>query len=149
MTAVETLVVDASVGAKWVLAEQHSDRAMALLDSAGRGDTVLVAPDVYVPEVTNIVWKSAHLRGDLTRDEAREALDKLLATLPELTSTADLAGQALELALTFGHPSYDCQYVALAVRLGCSVVTADRGMIRAFGPATGRVIDIADFNAGR
>lgn len=110
---------------------------------------MLMAPDVYVPEVTNIVWKSAHLRGDLTHVEAREALDKLLGTLPELSPAAGLAAQALELALTFGHPSYDCLYVALALRHACPVVTADRGMLRAFGPATGRVMHIADFSARR
>ncbi len=147
MTPAETLVVDASVGAKWAVAEPDSDRAIALLDSATRGDTSLLAPDVYVPEVTNILWKSAHLRGDLTRDEAREALDTLLGTLPELTPAAGLAAQALELALAFEHPSYDCLYVALALRHSCPVITADRGMLRTFGPATGRVIDIATFDA--
>ena len=143
MTTAEKLVVDASVGAKWVLAEPDSDRAIALLNSASRGDTSLLAPDVYVPEVTNIVWKSTYLRGDLTRDEARDALDRLLGTLPQLTSAAGLAAQALELALAFGHPSYDCLYVALALRHGCPVVTADRGMLRTFGPATGRVMHIS------
>lgn len=143
MTATETLVVDASVGAKWVLAEPDSDRALALLASASRGDTSLLAPDVYVPEVTNILWKSSHLRGDLTRDEARDALDRLLETVPPLTPAAGLAAQALELALAFEHPSYDCLYVALALRHGCPVVTADGGMLRTFGQATGRVIHIS------
>lgn len=143
MTTAEQIVVDASVGAKWVLAEPDSDRALALLSSATRGETSLLAPDVYVPEVTNIIWKSTHLRGDLTRDEARDALDGLLGTLPRLTPAAGLAAQALELALAFEHPSYDCLYVALALRHSCPVVTADRGMLRTFGPATGRVVHIS------
>ncbi|UKJ74068.1 type II toxin-antitoxin system VapC family toxin [Azospirillum brasilense] len=34
------------------------------------------------------------------------------------------------LALEFGHPVYDCLYLALARRLGIPVVTADRRFIQ-------------------
>ncbi len=145
MITVDRLVVDASVGLKWVFPEPGADRARALLAAVARGDLRLLAPDLYVAEVTNALWKRAHLRGDLSADEAREALDRLLGALPEIFPGAALASQALELAHAFGRPVYDCLYVALALRAGCPLVTADRSLVRAFAPATGRVSHLDDF----
>ncbi|MYB40852.1 MAG: type II toxin-antitoxin system VapC family toxin [Chloroflexi bacterium] len=144
---VGSLVVDASVAVKWVIPEEGSDRARALLDAAARGEARLLAPDVYVAEVANVLWKRSHLVRDLRDDEAREALDNTLATLPTLVPSAALASQALELALAFGRSLYDCLYVALALRAGCPLVTADRRLVRAFAPATAQVIDLDEIDA--
>ena len=67
--------------------------------------------------------------------------------LPAIVPAADLASQALELAFAFGRPLYDCFYVALALRAGCPLVTADRRLVRAFAPATGQVIALDEFEA--
>lgn len=144
---VASLVVDASVAVKWVIPEEGSTRARALLGAAARGEARLLAPDVYVAEVANVLWKRSHLIGDLRDDEAREALENTLATLPTLAPSTALASQALELALTFGRSLYDCLYVALALRASCPLVTADRRLVRAFAPATGQVIDLDEFEA--
>ena len=130
-----------------MLPEDDSDIALALLAQNQRGEVQLVAPDAYLPEVTNALWARSHLRDDLTANEARDAMDRLLLMLPSLAPSSGLAVQALELSLAFGHAVYDCLYVALAIQNGCSVITADRAMIRTFGRATGRVIDIATFGA--
>ena len=145
MNAPDRYVVDASVGVKWVLPEPGSDRARRLLASVARGRTALLAPDLYVAEVANVLWRRCRLRGELLEDEAREALAELLGALPELVPAEALAAQALELALAFRHPVYDCLYVALAVREGCSLITADRRIALAFGPATGRVMLLEEF----
>ena len=145
MTTASQYVVDASVGLKWVLPEEHSDVARALLARARREEVQLLAPDAYLPEVTNALWARSHLRDDLAPDEARDALDRLVVTLPSLIPSGGLAIQALELSFAFGHAVYDCLYVALAIQQGCPVITADRAMNRTFGRATGRIIDIADF----
>lgn len=145
MIDIDRLVVDASVGLKWVFPEPGADRARALLAAATRGDLQLLAPDLYIAEVTNALWKRVHLRGDLSADDAREALDRLLGTLPEIVPGAALAAQGLELAGTFGHPVYDCLYVALALRAGCPLITVDRSLVRAFGPATGQVSHLDDY----
>lgn len=41
------MVVDASVAAKWLVAEPLADKALALLG----GDDELIAPDLFLPEV--------------------------------------------------------------------------------------------------
>lgn len=47
------LVVDASVAVKWFLVEPGDREALALLDAAES----LVAPELIVAEVVNVVWK--------------------------------------------------------------------------------------------
>jgi predicted nucleic acid-binding protein len=59
-------------------------------------------------------------------------------------SSESLAQQALELARTLDHPTYDCLYVALALREEATLVTADRRLLRTLGPAFNQIIDIDD-----
>ena len=60
-------------------------------------------------------------------------------TLAVLVPTAPLAEQALQLAFGFRRPAYDCFYVALALRQSCPLVTADRSLFNAVGPAVSNV----------
>ncbi len=46
------LVVDASVGLKWVLPERDSHMAQALAVS----DETLLVPDFWLGEATNVLW---------------------------------------------------------------------------------------------
>ena len=78
------LVVDASVGLKWVLQEADSHLAHALVVS----DEVLLVPDFWLNEACNVLWLQVR-RGVLTSEEAREGLD-LLRTQIEPTPTAEL-----------------------------------------------------------
>lgn len=141
------LVVDASVVVKWVLPEADSPRAREILDRQADGDIELFSPETVVSETGNAIWKRCRLMGELDEDRARRAFDAVLTLLPDLTSSRPLAAQALELALTFRHPVYDCVYVALALQRGCPLVTADRRLVRALGPATGHVVHLDDWTA--
>jgi len=114
-----TLVVDASVALKWVLDETESDLAAGLLTQD------LIAPSLWLIEAANALWRRAQ-QGQLTSTEVTERLVELLNA--PVTSTAvdgDLLAAA-ELALELGHPIYDCLYLAMAIREGAVVVTADR-----------------------
>lgn len=109
------------------------------------GDIEAFAPDTIVSEVGNAIWKRCWLLGEIDDEGARRALDGVLTILPDLTPGLPLAAQALELALTFRYPVYDCVYVALALQHGCPLVTADRRLVRALGPATGHVVHLDDW----
>jgi len=122
------LVVDASVGLKWVLQEPDSHLAEALARS---GEELLV-PEFWLNEATNVLWVQVR-RKLLTADEAREGL-ALLRTQVEPTPTAELGlhDVALEIGLAIGHSTYDTFYVAFALAVGATnVVVADRPFARA------------------
>ena len=129
-------VIDASTALKWVLQEDGSEAAAALLD--GRS---LHAPALLFPEVANALW-SAVRRGRLSEVEAADALD-LLSRAPLRLPTAEpsLANRALQLSFLLNHPVYDCTYLALAMQREVPVVTADRR----FALAAARVPKAAPF----
>ena len=113
-----SLVVDASVALKWVLDETGRDAADALLDED------LVAPSLWLVEAADALWKRAR-RGEITAEEATERLAELYNAPVTSTPIEDDLPAALDLAHALGHPVYDCLYLALAIREGTQVVTAD------------------------
>ena len=119
-------VVDASSAVKWVLPEPGADVAARL---RGPG-YVLHAPELLLVEVANIFWK-AERRGDLTAADAADGLDIIRSGIPYLYPDAGLSSAALAIALSTGRAVYDSLYVALAVRLGAEVVTADDRLVNA------------------
>ncbi|MCC6908599.1 MAG: type II toxin-antitoxin system VapC family toxin [Phycisphaerales bacterium] len=121
-----TLVVDASVAAKWFLPEAGSREASALLHSAHR----LIAPDLLWIEVAAVAWKAAR-RGGLSADEARQiAAD--CATFPvEIFESLPLLPRAVAIAAAADRTVYDCVYVALAERERARMITADARLVNA------------------
>lgn len=134
------LVVDASVAVPWAVPEPGDEAALRIRDAFAAGRVELLAPGLFVAEAANALWKKCRLRGELTEQEARHALGLLLAALPELVPEAPLAPQAMELAITYRHPVYDCLYVALALRERCPLVTADGALHATFAPTLGRLV---------
>jgi predicted nucleic acid-binding protein len=121
-----TLVVDASVAAKWFLPEPDAPAALRLLDDRYH----LAAPDLIRSEMGNIVWK-LHARGVLDTDEAFEMIEHFLSMPLEIHASTFLLAPALEIAIATKRPVYDSLYLALAVELGGTVVTADERWVNA------------------
>jgi predicted nucleic acid-binding protein len=123
-----TLVVDASVGLKWVLQEADSKLAERL----ARCEADLLVPDFWLNEACNVLWLQVR-RKLFTPDEAREALALLRAQV-EPTPTAELGLHdiALEIGLAVNHSTYDTLYVAFALAMGAEkVVVADGSFVTA------------------
>ncbi len=119
-----TLVVDASVALKWVLAEADSHLAQALAE----GREELLVPDFWLNEACNICWLQVR-KGRWSASEAREALDLLRGLVPPTpTGDLDLHDVALDIGLAVNHSTYDTLYVAFAIAAGA------RGVVVADGP---------------
>ena len=70
-------------------------------------------------------------RGDLTDDEARGALAELETAAIQLVTDAALAEEAYAVARRLGWAkTYDAEYVALAQRRGCPLLTVDARLAR-------------------
>lgn len=125
-----TLVVDASVGLKWLVKEEHSGFAYAVL--AGRDS--LIAPPLFRVELASAVRKKIRL-GELPAGTA-QALVAEIADVPvfEMPTGALLLG-AMSIALRFNRSIYDSLYVALALQERCALVTADRRLYDAVAPS--------------
>lgn len=123
------LVVDASVAVKWLLPEPDRPLARRLLTEG----EPLCAPDLVLAEVGNALWKN--VRRGMPAGPLREGWDILPSCFRSLVPMAELAGEALALALRHDHPVYDCFYVALARRESAPLVTADSRLAERLAPA--------------
>jgi predicted nucleic acid-binding protein len=122
------LVVDASVAVKWFLVEPGDREALALLDAA----EPLVAPELIVAEVVNVVWKRL-MAGAIEVSQAADVPQELQRLFAQLFPLGPLADRALEIAHQLRHPAYDCFYLALAETQGARLVTADRRFAQRIG----------------
>ena len=126
--AADELVLDASIGIKWHLAdEEHSDLAQNLLRQYRTGDVGLVAPAHIHYEVFNALLVASLLRRPrLTPEDAIAATDEFLRlAIPTVTDDA-LLRAARALVYRWGCAFYDGLYLALAERLNRRLITADR-----------------------
>jgi predicted nucleic acid-binding protein len=118
-----TLVVDASVGLKWVLQEPDSHLAEALV----RIEPNLLIPDFWLNEATNVLWLQVR-RKLFSPEEAREGLSLLRAQLePTPTAHMRLHDVALDIGVAINHSTYDTLYLAFAIAMGATAVVAADG----------------------
>lgn len=122
------LVVDASVGLKWVLQEADSPAAERL----ARSEAAVLVPDFWLNEACNVLWLQVR-RKLLTPQEARDGLVLLRDQVPPTpTADLDLHDLALEIGLAINHSPYDTLYVAFALAMGADkVVVADGPFVTA------------------
>lgn len=97
---------------------------MRLLDLLGDA-TVVLAPDLFVAEVTNAFWKYV-AAAEMSIDEASAALETSLDLVDSLLPVSAFAREALREAAVHRHPVYDLCYAIAARREGASILTVDR-----------------------
>ena len=120
------VVVDASVAAKWVVAEDHSAGAALLLECEE-----IHAPEHWMAEAVNVLWSKV-LKGDLERGDAEERMIALMRAPVIGTPIAGLMSRAFAISVEHAVTIYDSLYVALAMERGIPVVTADERLVRRF-----------------
>ena len=131
------IVIDATVAIKWYIKEEGTDEADNLLT----GEQELVAPELIRTEVIAVIrkqiWHSVPkqsidlLCGRWTRD-----LQEMSVRLFE---NGPLMQPAWNMATALQHSVYDCIYLALALNLGVSLVTADAAFVNKAKPRFPRV----------
>ncbi|MDO8847580.1 MAG: type II toxin-antitoxin system VapC family toxin [Coriobacteriia bacterium] len=117
----ETLVLDASVGVKWFKDEAGSAAARGLISQLGEGSTRLVVPAVFPFEVLDVARRLFGIAEARALWEGLSAAGVLVASSDEA-----LLADTLEVASSLGCTLYDAAAPALAARLGCPLVSADK-----------------------
>ena len=116
------MILDASVAVKLVVAEPGTIEAREVCFA----QPTLAAPDWVLIETASAVW------GKVMRSEVRSAdMPALMRTLPGFFETLhpslELVDDGLRMAVELQHHVYDCLYLALALREGQKLLTADKG----------------------
>ena len=126
----ETIVLDCSVAAKWVLPEPDREPALRLFERYESGEILLIAPDLLLSEFASLLAKR-HRRKQLSAQQARTAYWLMTRCAPRLFDIQPRILPALNLSLQYQISFWDCVYIALALEHQCQFFTADRRLFRA------------------
>ena len=126
-------VLDASVAAKWFLSgaqENLKSEALAVLKEYTVGQLHLVVPDLFWPEIGNILWKASRI-GRISKESAMQAIDVLREQSIPTYPSFPLFHSAFIIATSFDRTVYDSVYIALAVETNATFLTADERLVNA------------------
>ena len=87
------VVVDASVAIKWLVREEHTDKALAILGAWHDEDVTPAAPYLLPFEVANALHRKV-FRGQLTVVDCARMISQLLSSRLELHQTAELTRES-------------------------------------------------------
>lgn len=117
------LVLDASAAIEVAMSRGKAAKFAQVLEEA---DEVL-APDLFVPEVVNTLWKY-HQFEDLSQSACERALSHALSLVDAFVPCSDLYREAFLLARTARRSAYDMFYLALARREDAALLTTDKAL---------------------
>ena len=126
-------VLDASIAAKWFLpsdGESLKSEALTILQEYADGRLRLVVPDLFWPEIGNVLWKALST-GRISRSSATQAIHILKEQAIPTYSSRPLFQDAFTIAANFDRTVYDSVYIALAIELNITFLTADERLANA------------------
>jgi predicted nucleic acid-binding protein len=130
---VSAYVLDASVAAKWFLPgdqEHFKTEALSVLQEYAAGRLRLIVPDLFWPEIGNILWKASRL-GRMSKPSAAQAIDILREQSFPTYPSFPLFHNAFTIAINFDRTVYDSIYIALTVEMNAIFLTADERLANA------------------
>ncbi|MEK7616530.1 MAG: type II toxin-antitoxin system VapC family toxin [Patescibacteria group bacterium] len=125
----KSCVIDASVVAKWLLADESSFKADILKDDFRDKEIEIYIPSLLFYEVNNLL-KSATLSGRINGEKAQEFYSAFLKLNFIVYDSKKLLEAALKMAIDLNISSYDGSYIALAEYLNIPFYTADENLVK-------------------
>lgn len=113
-------VLDASAAIELILSRPAAEEISKLISKA----ELVLAPDLYVAEVSNALWKHANAQGE--SEAYTELLDDAVALADDLIDSVSLYREAFALSTQHQHPVYDSLYLVVARRNSATILTVDR-----------------------
>jgi predicted nucleic acid-binding protein len=122
------IVLDASAAMEVALNRKLAPRLSAQLDEAEQ----VLAPDLFIPEVVNAIWKMHHFE-DFSLSVSDSVLEVLLGFVDTLVSGKELYREAFLLSRLSRRPAHDMFYLALAKREDAVLLTVDAALKKIAG----------------
>jgi predicted nucleic acid-binding protein len=122
----KTIVVDASVVAKWFNNESLTDKALEVREAFIEGKIDLCAPEHLLYEVGNSIWKNKAL----SINDCIQAMDDLMNMSIELTRLDHaIAARAVKSARELLISYYDALYIQLSIDRLVPLLSANENLL--------------------
>ena len=118
-----TVVVDAGAAIEIALDKEFASQFQEIIKEA---DLVL-APDTFPAEVTNVFWKYAAFSG-FPINKCQSGISFCLDLVDDYVSVRYLCHEVFSESFRSKHSAYDIFYLIVARRSDASILTRDRGM---------------------
>ncbi len=116
-------LVHISAAVELILNQSSARHINAILSKAN----VVMAPDLYIAEVTNVFWKYNQYE-ELPEDICEQSIEKALELIDEFVESRTLYKEAFSLSCMAKHPVYDMLYLVLTRRTSGIFLTADKNL---------------------
>jgi len=114
-------VLDASAAMELVFKRPFQGRVEAEIEHA----SAVIAPELYISEVSNAFWKYSRLIKDARILDVR-LLDAAIDLVDNYAPTRELYREAYAFSCQWNHPVYDSMYVVLTRRNDAILVSIDK-----------------------
>ena len=115
------VVLDASAAIKIVFQQTPSK---TLSDYLKKADWV-IAPDIFVSEVTNVFWKY-HQFEDLPLNISENYMNKTIKLIDDFIEAGEIYQEAFSFSCQINHSVYDSMYLISARRHNAIFISADK-----------------------
>lgn len=118
-------VIDASIILKWYLSdEEHSQKAIGLLDKYVSNELDLLAPSLLEYEVMNGLI-IAQRRGRVKEEKIFVAMDGFVNLEIKLINLSGLYPRVIHYCKVYNFSAYDASYLSVAEEEGIPMITGD------------------------
>jgi predicted nucleic acid-binding protein len=119
-------VLDASAAIEIVFQRDLAEELSKIVVEA----TWVIAPTLFISEVTNTIWKYQQFDNFPYRS-CEKVLEQALALPDDFINEMDLYREAFKLSCTLNHPVYDMLYLVVARRNNGTLLTLDKKLMKA------------------
>ena len=124
------LVLDPSVVIKWYVPETLTGAAVRLKEQIETKSKLVAVPALFFVESANVLWKKSCLAKELSGRDAYAIYSRIMDLPFHVVEDREVLAQAMDLASENAISVYDALYVASAIHLKATLVTADAALVR-------------------
>jgi predicted nucleic acid-binding protein len=107
------------------------DNLESCIDSAWKGEIVIIIPELALAEVSQVLWKKEQA-GYISQTETDGILSAILDLPLEIIGHYKILKEALSIARQNSLTVYDSLFLAVAVKRNAEILTSDEKMKKAF-----------------
>ncbi len=117
------IVLDASAAVEIALQRQCSSSFREILRNAD----LVIAPDTFPSEITNVFWKYASYAG-MPIDQCEKGVDYSIDLIDDYIETKSMCREVFSESIRSIHAAYDLFYLVIARRYNAMILSKDQKM---------------------